>query len=573
MQYLTIHPILGLKDSVTIDSPALFQALGENVFATHDTGGQNMDYIRERNSANKSYGYTQWSNSATSTNTLVTGILEVWDGTNRDHLVADAGTMFAYDGSDDPVSKQTGLSATNLFSIIEFGAYAIYTDKGNLTPYKWKNGDASATKLILSGTEYKFRYLQHLGNRIIGAYSDQTNGDLDFRWTDTLPTYATLDFDVANQLYKVEGDSITGIGKLCHENLYLFSATDIVRMDHNENSTPVFSQVRVATGWGAKDHFSIISDGEFLYFYDDKHGFVKYDGGRGLKVISEDIEDMIGGISIAYSHLIVGKWLPPTGQIAWSVPLSGSATNNAILFYNIRTGQWTRNVVTASYIDYWTTTGVLMEGDTDGHLYSHTGETLKTAAWDGYRIEPILPLGQTENYARILEIRVQSANAVNKELHFWHRGGDTISEVESLGWVVLYGAHDGASNQTTKLIDTSENFGTLGVSTGARVKNETDGCWGVVTSISTTTNTNDTLNCSAGFTGGTENDFDSGDTYTVTNPGITDLGSINLNNPGNPTIYPDVTARLHQIRWGTDGASEFFSVPSIRIGYIPQGKY
>ncbi len=114
MEYLTIHPILGLKDSVPIDSPSLFQALGENVFATHDTGGQNMDYIRERNSANKAFGYEVWSNSATSTNTLCTGLKEVWDGTNRDHLFADAGTVFTYDGSLDPVSRQVGLSATNM---------------------------------------------------------------------------------------------------------------------------------------------------------------------------------------------------------------------------------------------------------------------------------------------------------------------------------------------------------------------------------------------------------------------------------------------------------------------------
>ena len=72
---------------------------------------------------------------------------------------------------------------------------------------------------------------------------------------------------------------------------------------------------------------------------------------------------------------------------------------------------------------------------------------------------------------------------------------------------------------------------------------------------------------------GTDNDFDAADTYTVTNPGITDLGTINMNNPAEPVLYCDVTARLNQIRWGTDAASEFFSIPHIKIGYELQGNY
>lgn len=51
---------------------------------------------------------------------------------------------------------------------------------------------------------------------------------------------------------------------------------------------------------------------------------------------------------------------------------------------------------------------------------------------------------------------------------------------------------------------------------GAYIFNETDGSWGVVTSVtSSVSGTLDTLNFAGGLQGGIENDFDSGDEYTV----------------------------------------------------------
>src|SRR3990167_42132 len=81
------------------------------------------------------------------------------------------------------------------------------------------------------------------------------------------------------------------------------------------------------------------------------------------------------------------------------------------------------------------------------------------------------------------------------------------------------------NNKTTSMVDTTSNFTTLGVQVGATLYNTTDKCKGLVTSISTTTNANDTLNCSAGFTGGTDNDFDNGDGYAVWADGWKDLGA------------------------------------------------
>jgi len=85
--------------------------------------------------------------------------------------------------------------------------------------------------------------------------------------------------------------------------------------------------------------------------------------------------------------------------------------------------------------------------------------------------------------------------------------------------------NSGADNKATSMVDTSKNFVTEGVEVGAVLYNKTDKCKGIITSITTTTNTNDTLNCSAGFSGGTDNDFDNGDGYAVYADSWQDLGA------------------------------------------------
>jgi hypothetical protein len=97
-----IMPILGLKTDVPPNDPSLFQSIGENVAATHDTGGINFDVTRKRNTATRSRGYVQWSNSANSQATKCQGLFELFDGTNRDHIMFDNGRFFLYDSNGDP---------------------------------------------------------------------------------------------------------------------------------------------------------------------------------------------------------------------------------------------------------------------------------------------------------------------------------------------------------------------------------------------------------------------------------------------------------------------------------------
>lgn len=96
------------------------------------------------------------------------------------------------------------------------------------------------------------------------------------------------------------------------------------------------------------------------------------------------------------------------------------------------------------------------------------------------------------------------------------KGANATANDPEFEFVGVQGTDDsGTNNKATSMVDTSENFTTLGVSVGDTILNKTDGSWGTITSISTTTNPNDTVNFSGGLTGGTDNDFDNGDTYSI----------------------------------------------------------
>ena len=62
----------------------------------------------------------------------------------------------------------------------------------------------------------------------------------------------------------------------------------------------------------------------------------------------------------------------------------------------------------------------------------------------------------------------------------------------------------------TTVVDAGVNFVTNGVAVGDIVWNNTDGCRGIVTTVAA-----NTLTCSAGFTGGTNDDFENLDNYRV----------------------------------------------------------
>jgi len=458
MRYVTVKPILGLRNNTPPDGPEMYKALDQHgeILATYIAAGQNIDLARERNAINKAYGYSEWSHSAVADASLCMGLQEIYDGTNRDLIIFDHGKVYIYNGSKDPVEKAAEAAVTfatgagDMYSIIQFGGYAIWADFAEHTPYKWSHGDTYITKLITGSgaTEYQFKYLIHLANRIVGAWNGTDDaGDLSVRWTSALPAWADLEFTDADQLYKPEGDeSITGMARLGNDFGFVFSNNDITRIEYYPSHAPIFRMVCAIKGVGTTSHHSIISDGSNLYFFDANRGFIQYNGATGYNVISEPIEDIIDGISIGYSSLIHGKSIPgPTGnRLIWSIPAAGSATPNKIIEYDPRTQQWTGlGTEVSRSMDYWllpsATERSWVFANTDGKLYEKTGEDANGSAWDGYFITPVVPNVKPALKKRILEIWLSINNrfAASTYIHVYHRGGDTVGELENQSWTEL----------------------------------------------------------------------------------------------------------------------------------------
>jgi hypothetical protein len=525
MESVIIQPILGLKTNVPQNDSTLFQGN-----SCHCVDMVNVDFSRVRNSANKTPGATAYTASQNAQKTRCLGLFELLGSAATDHIVFDNGKMF-YVASD---RSQTAMDAAApvtfaqsndaLMSMVQYGDYLVFTDRSRtLTPYKWKNGDANLTKLILASTEFKFSYLETYQRRIIGAYSDQTNGDIEIRWTDALPTWASLSFPAANQLYKPGNDSITGIKTFGNNACFLYGSNSIDSIDYYVDYTVPFAIRNQVDNQGCTGHHSIVDIGAAHLLFNKFYGFCAYAGGSmfpaGGRPISESIENWISSINPLYYHLIVGTFLPQRAEACWAVPLNGSATNNALLFYDTRSGEWRKKEITASYVDFWTldtsltwndlaalgyvtwndfglktwsdlisSNPYMVHGNTGGHVYIESSESNLGAAWEGFRTEPIFPLPLQGGTRSLLEeIWFSLASTGNYSLYVHYRGGETVGECQTAPWQVL--------------------------------------------------------------------------------------PEVDCNKPSNAVCYTAQNHRYHQIKWGTDAASEPFSVNAIEFKFIPEGIY
>ena len=530
MEEFTIIPILGRKSSVPQNDPSLFQFIKEGVALTYDVGGVNFDLARKKNACSKAYGYSEWSNSANAQATKCLGLFELWDGTNRDHIFFDNGKCYIYDSALDPIVKEDAGSTTfatdnvDLYSIIQVGSYMVFTDRGEHTPYKWKNGDANLTKLIASGTEYKFRYLVSFQRRILGLYSDQTDGDIDVRWSTDWPATAitSLNFPAANQLYVPNDDSLVGGATMGANRCFLVCENSIQECVYYPDYTSPFRLYTIIPHQGGVNHHSIVSLGDRILLFNRNYGFCEYRGGNqfpyGGRPISDDIESDLLDINTDYYDLIVGVFVPLTREVVWTVPGGGNSTPDQLWFYNIDTKQWRFEDKIMRYVaswrmyeNYtwndlitdlggtgavWTTAGVttwayymamrdrLVYANTDGKLYYHISEALDGSDLDGYRIEPILDFGDSKRKDLLKEIWFDLGLSGNYSIDIYHRGGNTVGEVLAASWTALQ--------------------------------------------------------------------------------------SLSHNSPERPVIYPAKSARLHQIKWGTNLKDEKFEVSSITFKYEPQ---
>lgn len=532
MQTFKIIPILGLKTDVAINDPSLFSFVSDtgNVALTHDTGGQNMTYSRKRNACTKEYGYTQWSNSANAQATKCLGLFELVSGSTVDHIYFDNGKMFVFDASNNPAVIEDGSSTTfandnqDIYSIIQVGEYLVFSDRAEHTPYKWKNGDANLTKLIASGTEYNFRYLESFQRRVIGAYSTETNGDIEIRWSTDWPVTAitSLNFPAANQAYIPNDDRITGIRRMGLDRCFVYCDDSIHAIDYLQDYKIPFRLRNVNSKQGCEGHHSVINLGDRHFLFNRNYGFCEFRGDTFPygSPISEAIEPTVQNIHSLYMDRIVGTYVPLSRELCWAVPLDGVVIPNALLYYNIDTGVWRKRDVSARYVAHWRVyldytwtdfitdiggTGIwsdaggaywgdyvqqrsrLVHGLEDGHLYTTASEAYNTGNIDGYRIEPAMDFGDPGRQDLLEEIWFAIGASGAFLIDVYHRTANTIGELEVTSW--------------------------------------------------------------------------------------TQLDSMSCNNPALPRVTCHKLGRYHQIKWGTDLKDEKCEVTSITFKFIPQGDF
>jgi hypothetical protein len=495
-----ILPILGTKTDVPINDISLMKPIAEGVVATHSVGpvneSYNWDASRRRNACSKALGRNQWSKSANAQATKCLGLFELDDETNQDHLFWDNGKLYVFDGDKDPSDVTTAATTyqkadSDLVSMIKVGSDVVFTDNvDGVTLQAWANGDANAAKAIHQYTEFKFRYLEYFARRIIGVYSNQTNGDIDIRWSNALPVAQTdCYFESSNglgdwQLYVPNDDPITGIRNMGHNACYIYCKDSINQLIYYPNFTTPFQIYTTVQKQGSTGHHSIVSLGDRHYFFNRNYGFVEYRGGPNIVPISEDIDDVLSTVNPKYMDLIVGAFAPFSDEIYWTVPLDGESMPSDLVIYNYRTNQWRFSPTDARYLDAWDTGStyswnalatdlanagygggvtanvtwddlfdwmgedVTWKGlaspefrtvmaNTDGHLYQFKGEAEPGPNFTAYRTEPALDFGNLKHKKLLNEIWFDIGTVGDFPIEVWHRSGDTVGECKAVTWTKL----------------------------------------------------------------------------------------------------------------------------------------
>jgi len=475
----------------------------------------------------KSFGYQKWSNSVNAQATKCLGLFNLYDGTNRNHFMFDNGKLYKFDSSFDPADLNFASPVTfatddaDLYTAIRIGDYMVFTDRGETDMAKWKQGDANLSKVIASGTDYLFRFIVSFQRRLIGLYSDQTDGNIDIRWSTAWPATAitSLNYPAANQLYVPNDDPITGGATMGQDRCFIYSENSINQLVYYPDYELPFRLFTVVPDQGAVNHHSIVAVGNSHYLFNASYGFCRYDGGNvfpaGGKPISDDIETDIQGINTAFYDLIVGTYIPIDREVCWTVPWGGESAPNRLFFYNVDTGQWRFEDKSMRFVDTWTmftsytwndlindlggsgaTWGLsnnetwayytsnrqrLSYGNTDGHLYYQGGNSVDGSALDGHRVEPVLDFGKPRVNTLVKEVWFDMGITGDYSLDLYHRGGNTLGELLGQSW--------------------------------------------------------------------------------------TSMGSLSLDSAARPVIHVMQNARLHQFKWGTDGAAEDFEVHSLTFKY------
>ena len=538
MQSFRILPILGLKTNVPENDLTLFKQVGEGIAATYCVDGVNFNMIRNLNATTKSFGSTKWSSAAAATATNCLGLFELYDSVNRTYWMmtgdnSSKGRIFRFNSSREPVrisdvvdhsgAIEFAFHNADLYSCIQYGSNLVFSDFGEHTPYFADYNDTTVAKLLSSGTEYKSRYLELFQRRILMAYTDQTNGDIEIRWSDALPTPGSMSISAGNQDFKPDDDSITGIKRFGQNACFLYGENSIDSIDYYPDYLTPFGIRNMVAGNGATNHHSIVSTGDTHYFLNKNYGFVDYRGGTQFpasgRPISYDIEDIVSTINPNYYGTVVGSFIKNKNTLVWSVPLYGVSNPSHLLYYYIPEGKWfienfpMRYVYswisnddlvwndlsglgfvywsdfgTSAFTDYITTSQNMIVSNTDGYVYYKGGESNSGSNFEGYRIEPVMNFSGTGGFDLLNEIWFNFVESGNFNIFCMYRGGDTLKECTNSAWEPL--------------------------------------------------------------------------------------AALSHNDPQNAVIYlQNKNNRWHQIKWGTSNKNERFGVSAIEFKFVHQGKY
>ena len=190
-------------------------------------------------------------------------------------------------------------------------------------------------------------------------------------------------------------------------------------------------------------------------------------------------------ITIADTTIITGVTLKQDGTITFDLPAPGTA--------------WNRDTING-LSKFWVKIRL----------------SVGSASLDGrVGITEIKPsLGKTMVYATVSAVRVMTAvnDTVYADEVLTDAMIDRCSQVVQDLLVVATGTHTGSGNSKTTLIDSAGAF-TTETRPGDLVYNDTDGSSGVVGEVSSATTIRVT-----GLAGGSDNDFDTNDEYTIKRP-------------------------------------------------------
>ncbi|MFX0194551.1 MAG: hypothetical protein ACFFCW_00390 [Candidatus Hodarchaeota archaeon] len=535
MKSFKIIPILGRKTDVPIDDPTLFQFIGESVALTHDTGGLNFDLVRKRNACTKSNGYDNWNGTAISSAARCQGLFELEEPTQRSHVFFDHGKMYKFDNAIVAVEVKapSGVTLSNsdddLYCICKVGPYLIFTDNGTNPPLRWKHGQSSFVKLIASGTSYRFKYVFPFQRRVIGLHTDITNGDIDVRYSTAWPTTSVenLYFPQENQLWIPNDDTITGGSPMGQDRAFIYCRDSIQQLIYYPDYNYPFRLTTIIPQQGGYHH-SIVNLGDRHYVFNRNYGFCEYRGGGefpyGGRPISANIDGDIENITRDAYHRIQGCFLPFKREVVWTVPLSAEDPNR-LFFYNIDTKQWRFEDKSMRFVDNWR----IRTSYTWNDLITSLGGA--GALW--------------------------SAASTNRWIDYIPDLVDYLVYANTNGYLYYCTGEDlNGSNINGYRIEPVLDF-------GDRIRRDSiNEIW---FDIPTTGSFSIDVSYRSGDTTG-----------ELEAASWTSIGSVSCNSSDNPVLYLPNTissARLHQIKWGTDLKDEKFIVNGITFKYVSEGIY